>query len=344
MLIVCSKRARKEIILDKKLNFIENNKIYWVDDITPNPSLLYFENKKKNFKVKKFNYIIAIGGGSVIDTAKVLLLIFSLKKKSINDIIGKITNLKINAISKLVAIPTTSGTGSEVTSYATVWDKKNKKKLSIDHEVLRPFLAIIDPVLTFNLSKENTINTGLDALNQAFDSLWNKNANRNTLMYAFKSIKLSWSSLAILNKEIDHKKSRINLAKASLYAGMCISKTRTSICHSISYPLTSYYKIPHGLACAFSMIAIINYINNRNKNFFSKLAISLNFVSGKTLEKKLKRLFLNLKVKKKIILSIENIKSLLLLKKYMQMSGRSDNFIYEINDTFLDWVLKKSYL
>ena len=128
VLIVCSKRAKKEIIIDEKLNFFSNNKVFWIDDVLSNPSLDYLEKKNKIFKKRNFDYIIAIGGGSVIDSAKVLSLLFSFqRKKTIKTIIENIDNLKINNRYKIIALPTTSGTGSEVTPYATVWDKKNKK-------------------------------------------------------------------------------------------------------------------------------------------------------------------------------------------------------------------------
>ena len=344
ILIVCSKRAKKEIILDKKLNFIKNNKVFWLDDVIANPEVVYLEKKKKFLKKKNFDYIVAIGGGSVIDSAKAFFLLFSLqKKKTIKNIINNSESLKIKNSCKLIALPTTSGTGSEVTPFATVWDKKNKQKLSLNHRCLYPALSIIDPVLTFNLPKDETINTGLDCLNQAFESIWNKNFNSKIRSYAFKSIKLSLDALFMLNKNINHEKSRVDLAKASLYAGLCISQTRTSICHSISYPLTTHFGIPHGLACAFTMIEIIKYLNIKNIFFFMKLAKSLGIASGKLLEKKIKRLFYDLNVKKKNKYYIKSGKKLFFLKKYMRIPGRYDNFIYPTNDDFLELVLKRSY-
>jgi alcohol dehydrogenase len=344
ILIVCSKRTKIKIIIDENLNFIKNNKVFWIDDVLPNPALAYLEKKNKFFKKRNFDYIVAIGGGSVIDSAKILSLLFSFKKKrTIKTIIGNIDNLKINNSCKLIALPTTSGTGSEVTPYATVWDKKEKKKLSINHKSLLPTLAIVDPALTFDLPKEVTINTSLDALNQAFESIWNKNANNDTLPYAFKSIKLSLSALAKINNNINDKKSRSELAKASLYAGLCISQTKTSICHSISYPLTAHFNIPHGLACSFAMIAIINCIKKKNKTFFLKLTKKLELSSIQIFEKKIKKLFQDLKVKDKNKFYIKNKKKLFFLIKDMQTPGRSDNFIYPIHHNFLKEILNKSY-
>ena len=344
-LIVCSKRTKREIILDKNFSFIKTNSVLWIDDVTPNPSLTYLEKKKKHFKNRKFDYIIAIGGGSVIDTAKALMIMFSIKKKeNLKNIIKDISNLKIKNLYKLIVLPTTAGTGSEVTPYATIWDEKNKKKLSLNNKALYPYMAIIDPVLTFNLPKQETINTGLDSLNQAFESIWNKNANKLTLTYAFKSIKLSLSALAKINNNINDKKSRSDLARASVYAGICISQTRTSICHSISYPLTAHFNIPHGLACAFTMVAIIDHISTKNKFFFTKLINTLGLASVKEFEKKLKKLFNDLKVKDKNKSYIKNKKKLFYLIKDMQTPGRSDNFIYPIDINFLKLTLKSSYL
>jgi alcohol dehydrogenase len=208
---------------------------------------------------------------------------------------------------------------------------------------LLPTLAIVDPALTYNLRKDVTINTGLDCLNQAFESIWNKNANNDTLPYAFKSIKLSLGALEKINNNINDKKSRLELARASLYAGICIGQTKTSICHSISYPLTAHLNIPHGLACSFTMIAIINYIKRRNKNFFLQLTKKLKISSIKMLEKKIKKLFQHLKVKDKNKCYIKNKKKLFFLIKDMQTPGRSDNFIYSVDSSFLKLILKKSY-
>ena len=343
-LIVCSKRTKREIILDKNFSFIKTNRVLWIDDVTPNPSLTYLEKKIKNFKNKKFDYIIAIGGGSVIDTAKALMIMFSIKKKeNLKNIIKDISNLKIKNSYKLIVLPTTAGTGSEVTPYATIWDEKNKKKLSLNNKALYPYVAIIDPVLTFNLPKQETINTGLDSLNQAFESIWNKNANKLTLTYAFKSIKLSLSALEKINNNINDKKSRSELARASLYAGICISQTKTSICHSVSYPLTAHFNIPHGLACAFTMVAIINYINKKNKTIFLNLIKELELSSVQIFEKKIKKLFQDLKVKDNNKSYIKNKKKLFFLIKDMQTPGRSDNFVYSVDNSFLKLILKRSY-
>jgi alcohol dehydrogenase len=103
------------------------------------------------------------------------------------------------------------------------------------------------------------------------------------------------NALAKINKNINDKKSRSELARASLYAGICIGQTKTSICHSISYPLTSHLNVPHGLACAFSMLAVINYINKKNNFFFIKLIKGLGVAYFKIFVKKNKKTILRFK-------------------------------------------------
>ena len=108
----------------------------------------------------------------------------------------------------MIAIPTTSGTGSEVTCYSTVWDSV-KKKLSLNNNFLYPQYAIVDPELTYGLALNDTINTGLDALNQAFESFWNKNSNFYTEKYAAKSIINGITGLKKLSKDLKKQELKI---------------------------------------------------------------------------------------------------------------------------------------
>ena len=343
VLIVCSKRGKTFFTNEFKKYKIKKN-IFWIDDVKSNPSVRYLENINRKSSNRKFDIIIGYGGGSVLDTSKVISLMFSLNKKyKINYIIKNINSLIVNFENNLIAIPTTAGTGSEVTPYATVWDTSKKKKLSLNHKKLFPKLAIVDPELTYHLPSETTQNSGLDALNQAFESLWNKNYNYKVSVIACRAINSSLKGLDMISKNLNNKKARYNLSKASLLAGLCISKTRTSICHSISYPLTAYFKIPHGLACAFTMLAIIRYIDKKNKIFFKKINKSLNLKSNKKLIQKISKIFKKLEVKNKNKNLIGNFSNIMKLINQMQTPGRSDNFIFPINEKFIKSILKKSY-
>tara|TARA_A100001015_G_scaffold264314_1_gene311847 strand:- start:228 stop:1349 length:1122 start_codon:yes stop_codon:yes gene_type:complete len=343
VLIICTKRGKTFFINELKKYKIKKN-IFWIDDVKSNPSLQYLEKINTKSRNRKFDIIIGYGGGSVLDTSKVISLMFSLNKKyKINYIIENINNLTKNFKNNLIAIPTTAGTGSEVTPYATVWDTLKKKKLSLNHKKLFPKLALVDPELTYHLPSEPTQNSGLDALNQSFESLWNKNYDFKVSIIAYRAINLSLKGLHMISENLNNKKARYNLSKASLLAGLCISKTRTSICHSISYPLTAYFKIPHGLACAFTMLAVMEYIDKKNKNFFNKINKFLNLKSNKELIQKISGIFEKLEVKNKNKNLIGNFRNIMQLINQMQTPGRSDNFILPINDKFIKSILRKSY-
>lgn len=343
ILIICSNRGKNQILNDKKITFSKKTKISWISNVTSNPSLQYLENINKIYTNKKYDFVIGFGGGSAIDVAKVIFFSFFVKKKNIKDIIDKKYFVKKNKnLTKLIAVPTTSGTGSEVTPFATVWDKKNKKKLSVSNNFTYPHIAIVDPDLTNTLSMNETINTALDSLNQAFESIWNKNCTKKTYFLACKSIQLTLQALKCLVKNKNLKKVRYKLSKSSLLAGICISQTRTSICHSISYPLTSHFGTPHGLACSFTMLQVIKYINKKNNFFFLKLIRYLRLKNFKELIKILKYIFVKTEVKRKNILYFKNKKNILSLVNKMQTKDRSDNFIFPVNEKLIKQIILKS--
>ena len=263
VLLVSSKRTKDLLERDPKFKdfFCKANIIeyFYVSDY---PELSKLEKDFKKFKNFSYDCIVAIGGGSAIDTAKIIKA-FNLEKNSegkFKELLNKKLNKSKNILPILIAIPTTAGTGSEVTPYATLWDFKKNKKYSISSNYLIPDYSFIDPELLKSIPIEVALNTGLDVINQAFDSIWNKNANKKTIILALKAIKIGTSILPKLLKEPFNSEDRRNMAITSLYAGICIAKTKTSVCHSISYPITSNFGVPHGLACVFTMNSVTNFI------------------------------------------------------------------------------------
>ena len=167
----------------------------------------------------------------------------------------------------LIAIPTTSGTGSEVTRYATIYIDSTKYSLASEKFVI-PNISIIDPSLTETLPPYLTASTGLDALCQAIESMWAVKSTEESRKLAKKAIKISIKNLenAVLKPD---KNSRTKMAKASNISGKAINISRTTACHSISYPITSFFNIPHGHAVALTMPEMIvhNYnITDENCN------------------------------------------------------------------------------
>ncbi len=192
--------------------------------------------------------IIAVGGGSSIDMAKLIAIL------STNDVSPYLLVSGEAKISKaaipLVAIPTTAGTGSEVTHFAVVYS--NGTKYSLAHDYMLPSHAIIDSSLSWNMSPTLTAVTGLDALCQAIESYWSVHATVESKKLARESIKLASQSLENAVNDPD-KKSRRNMTRASFLAGKAINLTKTTAPHALSYYLTSQFGIAHGHAVALTI-------------------------------------------------------------------------------------------
>src|SRR5690606_14532428 len=122
-----------------------------------------------------------------------------------------------------------------------------------------PAVALVDPDLTRSLPESETVSTGLDALSQGLEAWWNRNAGPVTDAFALRAARLALDTLEPLVADLGDPVLRTAMAEASLLAGLAISGTRTAVAHSISYPLTLRFGIPHGLACGFTLPVILEY-------------------------------------------------------------------------------------
>ena len=203
--------------------------------------------------------IVALGGGSVIDAAKVLAAAngdFARVRYFLET--GK--GAEVLGTTPIIAIPTTSGTGSEVTSWATVWDTDRMVKYSLARDSLYPETAIVDPLLTVGLPRAITISTGLDALSHALESIWNVNANPVSSALAEAAAREVIEVLPRLAASLNDVELRTRMARASLQAGLAFSNTKTALAHSLSYPITLQHKVPHGIACSFSLPLVMRAV------------------------------------------------------------------------------------
>ena len=248
-----------------------------VDEITPNPQIKHLQSIKA--KLCDFDAIIALGGGSVIDSAKFLSV----------DSVFENDNFTIKSQpKKLFAFATTSGTSSELTHWATVWDNDAFVKHSLSDEILYPKEAFYDANLTLSLPRQTTIYTALDALSHSFESIWNNNANPISTHYALMAIEIILRDLVELSQNLHSLQLRSNLMLASICAGLAFSNTQTALAHALSYPLTMRFGTPHGLACSFSLpllleclprtseaYALLSPFKPRLLQIFDKLEISI---------------------------------------------------------------------
>ena len=232
-----------------------------INDIAPNPDFeLLSEQAKLYSEIKnKPEVIVALGGGSVIDSAKV----FSAAENGFENIKNFLETKKGGedlSSTPIIAVPSTSGTGSEVTCWATIWDKKNSRKYSLAHEKLFPQIALIDPKLMIGKSYELTLVTALDALSHALESIWNINANTISANHATFAAKSILKILPTLLNDLTNINLRTEMASASLSAGLAFSSTKTAIAHNLSYPITLGWGVPHGIACSFTLPTILQSV------------------------------------------------------------------------------------
>jgi alcohol dehydrogenase len=228
--------------------------------VMPNPTVESVTAAADRLKTISARTLLAMGGGSVLDTAKALAaqrhpnlppgwLSLHLRKD----------NPFPDAFSPghVIAVPTTAGTGSEVTMWATLWDERTGKKYSLSHPALYPEAAVVDPELTLTTPEETTVAAALDALSHAMEAVWNKNANPVSDSLASCAISAVLSNLKDILTSPSEIRVREKLHYASMLAGMAFSNTRTAIAHSISYPLTGQLGVPHGIACSFTLPQIL---------------------------------------------------------------------------------------
>ena len=241
-------------ILNKFINEYEHIRFF---DFEINPKIKYIKRGIDLFNKEKCDYVIGIGGGSVMDIAKSISLLATQKGNLEEFIKGKLPLKKREILS--IMIPTTAGTGSESTHFSVIYI--NKIKYSLAHNSLIPDFAILDPVFTENLPPYITACTSMDALCQAIESFWSTNSTEDSRIYSKQAIELIMSNI-IKNVNNPDKVSREKMLIASNLAGKAINIAKTTAAHSVSYPLTSYFNIPHGHAVALTLPYFIEFNND----------------------------------------------------------------------------------
>ncbi|MEE9573523.1 MAG: phosphonoacetaldehyde reductase [Candidatus Neomarinimicrobiota bacterium] len=309
-------------------------------DIENNPT---FENCQRGIdfsRNKNYDGVIALGGGSVMDTAKTVMTAIGTGIYKLEELL----TIKAPFPHRIPAIfiPTTHGTASEVTMWGTIWNITEKRKYSIAYPEIYPDEAILDGSLTLSLPLDLSITTVLDALSHCFEAIWNKNANQKSTDYAIEAISIILQNIELLKKNPQNVEIRNKLLKASNLAGLAFSNTKTAAAHSISYPLTISYRIPHGIACSMPIIPLLR-INEE------AIKVQLGKIYGRLQVQNLSEL-------EKLILQIpEGVIDFTLSKWGVRKTeideiversftkSRMANNIIDLNNDNILWVLKEIY-
>lgn len=225
------------------------------DGITGEPTDTMIENGVEMLKSSGCDFIIGIGGGSPLDSAKAIAAM-AVNEGSIADYNGKeITG----EILPLAAIPTTAGTGSEATKFTVITDSEKGIKMLLKGDVLVPKLAIVDSSFTVGAPKSVTSATGLDALTHAVEAYTSRKAFSMTDTLAVSAVKRIMKYLPIAYKEPDNSLAREQMSIAALEAGICINNSSVTIVHGMSRPIGALFHVPHGMSNAMLLKECLSF-------------------------------------------------------------------------------------
>lgn len=246
---------KKSGFFDKILDSLDKYglEIQVISGVTPEPNIYLIDELLKRAKGFNPDGVIAIGGGSVIDSAKIVSALLS-TDKTIFELKGK----EIEEALPIIAVPTTAGTGSEATRFAVVTDPEMRDKFLLYGKALIPKVAIVDPELTFTMSPLVAGATGIDALCHAIESFLSRSSTPYTDVWAKEAIETLWHNLtpAITKNSIPSKEK---VSYASFWAGVAINNTKTTLVHAMSRPLGGVYNVIHGIANGILLPPYLRY-------------------------------------------------------------------------------------
>lgn len=225
------------------------------DKTCQNPTVSNVEEARKQYLKEKCECLIAYGGGSSIDCAKAVGARIAYPKKSLNQLKGLLRVWK--KLPFLITIPTTAGTGSEVTITAVITDSVHKHKYTMNNFTMIPNAAVLDPEVTYSLPAHLTATTGMDALTHAVEAYIGNTTTEETRRLAIEAVRLIFGNIEIAYRDKQNYHARKNMLLAAYKAGIAFSKSYVGYIHAVAHSLGGQYNIPHGLANAVLMPIVL---------------------------------------------------------------------------------------
>lgn len=287
VLLVTSQGWRRRGMVGRVCGLLPGVEVAAFDEVEPNPDIDGLDAVLPMLREARAALILAVGGGSAIDTAKGLAVALPAPGWRFGAHFRDGGALPPHDPLPILAVPTTAGTGAEVTPFATIWDKAARQKHSLQSGLLIPRGVILDAELTLGLPRATTIASGLDALSHAFEALWNVNASNLSDGFALQALRLLFRHLPMVVEQPRALAGRASMLEASLLAGMAIAQTRTALVHSMSYPLTAALGVPHGLACGAFLAGVLAYNAEADDGRIARAAQALGFGDIATLRRAL---------------------------------------------------------
>lgn len=250
--LVCSNTLRKNGTADKIIKNCNGTLVGVFSDIRPNPTTDNVNECVRVLRECNADFAVALGGGSPMDCCKAACAV-ALGDDVIESYHTGGKPININEVIPMLACPTTSGTGSEITNISVLTDLQKGIKAPMNDPLMFPKGAIIDPRLTLSVPPKVTASTGLDVLAHALESVWTVLHQPICESCSVHAVKLVFEWLYKAYSEPDNLEAREKMAEASITAGVAFSNPRTAGSHACSFPLTNIYGVPHGEACAMTL-------------------------------------------------------------------------------------------
>jgi alcohol dehydrogenase class IV len=240
--------------------------------VLQDPDINSMDNAVAFARSKKPDAVIAMGGGSTIDTAKVVASL-AVGSQTVSSVIG-IEILQSKGL-PLIAVPTTAGTGSEVTPIAVVSDPNSVIKKAVVSRFLIPDLALLDPLLLVGLPERIKAHTGIDALSHAVESFTSLNASNYSEVLSLEAIRIISNALPLVYRERNNLGCLEAMLKGSLLAGLAFANAGVAAAHAFAYPLGAEFHLPHGLAVGLMLMPVSVFNLSVEPDKFARMAVAM---------------------------------------------------------------------
>ncbi|MCI6420721.1 MAG: iron-containing alcohol dehydrogenase [Blautia sp.] len=258
-------------------------------EIVGEPTDVMIENGLKAYKEEGCDFLVALGGGSPIDSMKAIGSLV-VNGGNISDYMGKIIDVEMPP---LVAIPTTAGTGSEATQFTIITDTKKDIKMLLKGKVLMPSLAIIDPQFTMTAPPKITAATGLDALCHAVEAYTSRKAQTLSDTFAMSAVKRIFKYLPVAFKDGQNEEARVQMSVAALEAGIAFNNASVTIIHGMSRPIGALFHVAHGLSNAMLLKECLTFALEGAYDRFAELGRAVGVASDADSDKEASEKFLS---------------------------------------------------
>ncbi len=289
-LVVSGKHVTKAGAVKRLTDFLETIGTAWelFNDIPGEPTDEMVLAGVQKYREAGCDFLIGMGGGSPLDTAKAIAAMSVLK----GEISGFMGAELTGEFPPVMAVPTTAGTGSEATIFTVITDSKKDVKMLLKGDALLPALAVVDPAFTLSAPAGITAATGMDALTHAVESFVSRQANDLTDMYALDAIKRIFAFLPTAYTNGGDKKAREEMAIAAYEAGVCINNASVTLVHGMSRPIGALFHVPHGISNAMLLAQCMEYSLPGCPDRFAKMARAIGAADAQAGEKEAGQAFI----------------------------------------------------